>query len=368
MIMLNRAYSLLSFALFLILIINVVYSSEQVTIIFLYWDPSTDGDCPTCDVWIALYEDFLEKNDTINRIQNEADDVVIKWIEYYSTEGVRERVKYGVNAPNSIVIIDGEGNFTRVIGDFNETYIREVIDAYLAESEPPSPSSPPPLIPVLGLAFSFGFFETFSPCLIILLSFVLSYTVGETTRFKEGLLRVMTFGIGFVSASMLVLFGLAVGLIIISSMLMVQNFLMWVICVFAILFGIDLLGINVFKFIKVKVETKPLIQKLARKSASTYIGLITLGFIFYFLDPCLAPIFALMITTFQPTLLLEFLPLILLTFCFGVLIPFIGIGVIAGSISKLARSTYRHRSKIRAISGLILILYTLYIIVFYLLL
>ena len=367
--MLNRAYSLLSFALFLILIINVVYSSEQVTIIFLYWDPSTDGDCPTCDAWIALYEDFLEKNDTINRIQNDADDVVIKWIEYHSTEGVRECENYGVNAPNSIVIIDEEGNFTRVIGDFNETYIREVIDAYLAESDRHHLLQSPPLIAILGLAFSFGFFETFSPCLIILLSFVLSYTVGETTtRFKEGLLRVMSFGIGFVSASMLVLFGLAVGLIIISSMLRIQNFLMWVICVFAILFGIDLLGINVFKFIKVKVETKSLIQKLARKSASTYIGLITLGFIFYFLDPCLAPIFALMITTFQPTLLLEFLPLILLTFCFGVLIPFIGIGVIAGSISKLARSTYRHRSEIRAISGLILILYTLYIIVFYLLL
>jgi cytochrome c biogenesis protein CcdA len=54
----------------------------------------------------------------------------------------------------------------------------------------------------------------------------------------------------------------------------------------------------------------------------------------------------------------------------GVIIPFIGIGLLAGSISKLARSTYRHKSKIRAISGLILIAYSIYLIVqslFYLL-
>jgi hypothetical protein len=34
----------------------------------------------------------------------------------------------------------------------------------------------------------------------------------------------------------------------------------------------------------------------------------------------------------------------------------------------LARSTYRHRSKIRAVSGLILITYALYFIVLYLIL
>jgi len=53
-------------------------------------------------------------------------------------------------------------------------------------------------------------------------------------------------------------------------------------------------------------------------------------------------------------------------FCLGAVIPFIGIGVFAGSISKLARSAYRHRFEIRAISGLILISYALYLTIFYL--
>lgn len=58
-------------------------------------------------------------------------------------------------------------------------------------------SSTMPLFAILAGAFSFGFLETFSPCLMILLSFVLSYSIGETIHFKEGFLRVVTFEIGF---------------------------------------------------------------------------------------------------------------------------------------------------------------------------
>ena len=82
-------------------------------------------------------------------------------------------------------------------------------------------------------------------------------------------------------------------------------------------------------------------------------GLFLLRFIFYFLDPCIAPIFV----SIMPLLLPETFLFTLFVFCLGAIVPFIGIGVFAGSISKLARSTYRYRSKIRAISGLILIGY-----------
>jgi cytochrome c biogenesis protein CcdA len=58
----------------------------------------------------------------------------------------------------------------------------------------------------------------------------------------------------------------------------------------------------------------------------------------------------------------DFLPLTLLAFSIGAIIPFIIIGLLAGSISKLTRSAYRHRLKIRAISGLILIGYALYLL------
>ncbi|MCK4477312.1 hypothetical protein KAU88_02140 [Candidatus Bathyarchaeota archaeon] len=212
---------------------------------------------------------------------------------------------------------------------------------------------------MLMLAFTLGFFETFSPCLIILLSFVLSYTISKTSPFKESFSRVMIFGMGFLSAT--ILLAVVLGLVFLS-MPVLQYSLTWIVCVFALVFGLNLLGVLKIPFTG-RFQSKPVIKKLARKFVITYAGLFLLGFIFYFLDPCIAPIFV----SIMPLLLPETFLFTLFVFCVGAIVPFIGIGVFAGSISKLARSTYRHQSKIRAISGLILIGYALYLIVFYLL-
>jgi len=211
-------------------------------------------------------------------------------------------------------------------------------------------------IAVLALAFSFGFFETFSPCLLALLSFILSYTVGEVTRYKEGLLQVVFFGIGFVVAAVSV--GLTLGLMFLFEQTY-HRILTWIVCALAIVFGLNLLGL----FRSLPLETKPLVQNLSKRYAFTYGGLLLLGFLFYFLDPCIAPIFVAML----PLLTHEYMPLIILVFSLGVILPFVLVGVFATSISRLVRGTYRHKSKIRAVSGLILIAYALYLIIFYLL-
>jgi len=60
-------------------------------------------------------------------------------------------------------------------------------------------------------AFSLGFFETFSPCLIIMLLFILGYTLSDSIRSKEGFFKVMIcigalmpfFGIGIFAGSIL---------------------------------------------------------------------------------------------------------------------------------------------------------------------
>jgi len=233
----------------------------------------------------------------------------------------------------------------------NNTYVYGEV-----EVQNPSFSSPTAMF---MLAFSFGFFETFSPCLIILLSFILSYTIDKTTRFKEGFSKVMIFGTGFLFATLLL--AVTLGLIFLS-MPMLQYSLTWGVCVFALIFGLNLLGILRFPS-KISLQSKPLIQKLTGKYVITYAGLFLLGFTFYFLDPCIAPIFVSMI----PILLPEMLLFTLSVFSLGAIIPFIGIGLFAGSVSKLVRITYRHRFKVRAISGLILIIYALYVIISYLL-
>jgi len=344
---------LLLSGVFLLLIapMQLVYLTDQVIVEFLYWDPSTGPYwCPTCPD--LIYSDFLSKNESLNRIQNDyGSQVLVEWIEYYSPTGRKRASLYGVVTPNAIVV-NGE---LVVAEEFNEVYIREAIDAALEGKPPPTYNEPPPFS--LVTAFSLGFLETFSPCLLALLSFILSFTVGKTTQFKEGLLHVMTFGTGFVFAVLL----LAVMTIALNLFLLpvLQSTLILGLCIFTIVIGIIII---LFGLMNKPFQTKPIVKRLARKYAATYIGLFALGFIFYFLDPCIAPmIFPVLVMLQTPKLIFS-----LFVFCVGVILPFIGIGILAGSISTLARSAYRHRSAIRVASGFVLVAYGLYLIIFYL--
>lgn len=332
-----------------ILFVQLAYSSSGVTVEFLYYDPSKDAEfCSTCPAWTEAYQAFLAKNETVSRIEADyRDRVAFNWTQFPERWAPVEHLAEF----DSLTIRSDDGNVTTVQGDFNETYIRAVIEAYLQDTAPP-PSPAQPLVAVLAVAFSFGFFETFSPCLMVLLSFVLSYSLGKSRRARDGLFQVGCFGVGFVGAALFL--GLAVG----ALSLGIGSFYRWstlVVCIFAILFG--LYQMNLFK--TTLVETKPAIKSLANKYAFTYGGLLLLGFAFYFLDPCIAPIFFAMI----PLMTHVYLPLILLTFSVGVILPFIFIGLLSGSISKLTRATYKHKAKIRAISGLILVGYGAYLLI-----
>jgi len=339
------------FFVLLTLFTQIGYSTGQVVVKFLYWDPTTDPRyCYTCPTWIELYRDFLSKNQTMTRIRGDYELVDFIWIDFTSAEGISLKQSMNITSPNSLII----NSKLKIEGSFNETSIREAIDAALNDTLPPSQSSQS-LIPLLASAFVFGFFETFSPCLIALLSFAISFTLGETSQFKESLLRILTFGVGFMIAA--ILLGLTVGLLFLSLQTF-QLALMWIVCVFAIFFGLNLLG-----FQKTSITTKPIVKRLTRRLAFTYAGLALLGFIFYFLDPCIAPVFIAMLPILSPQNLL----IIIAFFCIGLMVPFFFMGLLAGSISKLARATYKNRLRIRAASGVILIAYAVYIILFYLL-
>jgi cytochrome c biogenesis protein CcdA len=216
-------------------------------------------------------------------------------------------------------------------------------------------SLPLTLLGMLAVAFSLGFFETFSPCLIILLSFILSYTLGDRISFKESFLKILVFGVGFVSASAIL--GLACAAFF-FSLPSLQLLLTWIVCVFAILFGLNLLGI-----LRFQIQTKPLLRKIVEEHGFTVLGTLFLGFVFYFLDPCIAPIFV----AIFPILFSDLFYLILLVFCLGAIIPFFAVGFFASSISKLTRNVYRHRLIFRQLSGIIVICYAFYLIFFYLL-
>lgn len=346
----QRISYLALFVVFLLSFAHVAYSSE-VVVEFLYWNPRTDTRyCDTCPSWVALYNDFLQKNETITRIgEDYAKKAVFAWTDLTSNAGITAKQRYKVSSPNSLVI----NGTTKIEGNFNETYIRQSIDAVL-EGSSPNPSSTHFLAAII-MAFSFGFFETFSPCLLALLSFLLSFTIGKTTQFRQSFMQIMLFGIGFIVAAVLV--GVSFGLLFLS-MQALQFALTTMVCVFALFFGFNLLGL-----FKIPLESKPILQNLARKYVFTSGGMILLGFLFYFLDPCIAPFFFAML----PILSIEALPVAILFFCLGVIVPFLLIAVVAGNISKLVRIAFKKKTKIRFLSGLILVVYTLYVIFFRLL-
>lgn len=289
---------------------------------------------------IALYTNstLIEQLYLDGLDSNESRMLTFRW----NTTGFEEG-NYLLSA--KIKPVSNETNVTDNLFDGGIVKLRKNVDSSLSLT----------FLGMLITAFSLGFFETFSPCLIILLSFILSYTLGDKRKFKESFLRILVFGLGFVSASAILGLACAVFFFSVPSL---QYLLTWIVCVFAVIFGLNLLGI-----LRFQVQTKPLVRKFIEKYGFTILGIFLLGFVFYFLDPCIAPIFVAIV----PLLFSDLFLLILLVFCMGAIIPFIVIGIFVGSISKLTRSVYRHKVVFRGASGIILMCYALYLIFFYLL-
>ena len=322
----------------------------NVIVEFFYWDPSQDPNmCWTCPGWLYAYEDFLNKSMIVDEIES----------EYQGWVSVNRINSEGSGFPKNSIVINREYVFWK---DFTKDDVKAVIEAYLRGDNPPSSTPSLPLLSAVVMAYTFGFFETFSPCLIALLSFVLSYTIAENLSSKGKFLRVSLFAFGFAAAAVLMFSVIVVGMVVASLVFGVQYIMMWIVFGFAIIFGLDLMGLNLSRLFRTKSKAKPLVQNVAKKYVGSNFGFILLGFFFYFLDPCIAPVFVVMISTFSSQVLFGFLPLLLLVFTLGVITPFVLVGVISGSISKVTRDVYRHKAKIRAISGIILTCYAIYLL------
>lgn len=342
---------MLTFFVLFVFFIKMV-SATQVIVEFYYWNPSEEESmCWTCPGWLTAYYDFLNKSEIFSQIKREYEGFIIfKEIKWNATTG----------KPRNSIVVNGRIFF----GDFSVGDVKAFIDVCLKGEYSDELSEPSfPLAFILVSSYTFGFFETFSPCLIALLSFILSYTMVESTSFKGKILQIAVFSFGFAIAAVVIFLVMVFGIVALSIIFAVQEFLMLVVSIFAILFGLSLMVINILKRDCSETEsTKIFIRNLVRRNVLSHFGLILLGFAFYFLDPCIAPVFVVMISTYPPQVLFSYLPLILSLFCLGVLTPFVIVGLFSSSISKLARSMYRHKSTIRTISGAILIIYATYLI------
>jgi len=327
-----------------------VYSQSAVFIEFFYYDPSESPyACWTCPSWQSAWNQFQEASSLIDDIQEEyGDQAEIERLDIRTTEGSERFHQYNLTAAQAVVInhsikLEGE--------QITQENLKKYIDMYLRGEDPANPIQP---ISAL-FAFSLGLFSGVSPCLMAMLAFILSYTAGTVSTFRRGMMRVLVFGIGFTSAIVLLGTLVATTLMLMPSL---YQAMMWTVSILMILVGLNLIG-----WLKVPFHSKPFVQKLAQKYGATTIGLFILGFMFYFVNLCTAPLSFTVLPMLTASTNLGLLAL----FCLGVLIPFLAIGIIAGGSPTLAKKIReQHRNKIRAFSGVILLVYSLWLIVFHL--
>ncbi|MDO5838805.1 MAG: cytochrome c biogenesis protein CcdA [Methanosarcina mazei] len=287
--------------------------------------------------------------------------IIISKIETSTVDGFNQWNKYGFLEVPAIVV----NNETKLPKEeITEEKLKTLIDEYLVEEENITEYTTEEVTRKeqeieyintdlnLPFAYSLGLFAGFSPCLMAILGFLLSFTAGTSNSAKSGMVRATVFGLGLVGSYLLL------GLCLLSfrkSIPDLESF-SFVTGIIVILIGLNLLGI-----LKSPVVLDNYFQSSARKYAGTLGGVFFLGILFSFVKvPCTAPMLLVLLNKTITNGTVNDLAL-LLAFSGGVLTPFIGVGMIGGyTLSKQIRS---YKIYLKKISGFVLIFFGLWIMI-----
>ncbi|AKB18218.1 cytochrome c biogenesis CcdA family protein [Methanosarcina sp. WWM596] len=343
----SRTIALLTIIYLSLLFIPVVYA-DPVTI--QYFHQKGCHDCEITDPIVDRIEDQYKNN-----------SIVISKLETSTADGFNQWNKYGFLEVPAIVI----NNETKIPKEeITEEKLKTLIDEYLVEEENITEYTTEEAMRKeqeieyininlnLPFAYSLGLFAGFSPCLMAILGFLLSFTAGTSNSAKSGMVRAMVFGLGLVGSYLIL------GLCLLSfrkSIPDLESF-SFVTGIVVILIGLNLLGI-----LKSPVVLDNYFQSSARKYAGTLGGVFFLGILFSFVKvPCTAPMLLVLLNKTITNGTVNDLAL-LLAFSGGVLTPFIGVGLVGGyTLSKQVRS---YRVYLKKISGFALILLGLWIMI-----
>lgn len=340
----SRIIALLG-VIYLSLIFIPVVGAEPVSIQYFH-----QKGCHDCEITDPI----------VDRIESQYNNgIIITQIETSTVDGFNQWNKYGFLEVPAIVI----NNETKVPKEeITEEKLKTLIDEHLAEEENITEYTTEEATRKeqeneyintdlnLPFAYSLGLFAGFSPCLMAILGFLLSFTAGTSNSAKSGMIRATVFGLGLVGSY------LVLGLCLLSfrkSIPDLESF-SFVTGIVVILIGLNLLGI-----LKSPVVLDNYFQSSARKYAGTLGGVFFLGILFSFVKvPCTAPMLLVLLNKTITNGTVNDLAL-LLAFSAGVLTPFIGVGMIGGyTLSKQIRS---YRIYLKKISGFVLILLGLWI-------
>ncbi|NMC58977.1 MAG: hypothetical protein GYA51_06300 [Candidatus Methanofastidiosa archaeon] len=190
-------------------------------------------------------------------------------------------------------------------------------------------------ITLLG-ALGAGFFSSFSPCLLAVLSFIIAYTAGTSKKSITILLKSIFFGLGITASYVLVAF------MFLKLGQAIPDAYKYLISLFGAIITF-VLGLNLINsgldLVELPITTKFFAQKMTHKLALSYglIGVFVLGMIFSVIKlPCAAIILPLLIdeaiTGSNASALLK-----VSFYGLGVLVPFIAIGVVGAFTKNVAR-------------------------------
>lgn len=322
-----------------------VVCADPITIQYFH-----QKDCHDCQITDPLVDKI--------EVQYKS-NIVISRIETSTADGFNQWNKYGFLEVPAIVI----NNETKIPKEeITEEKLKASINKYLAKGEKDIGHTAEDLRGDkpddgyintnlnLPFAYSLGLFAGFSPCLMAILGFLLSFTAGTSSSTKNGMIRAIVFGLGLVSSY------IVLGMCLLSfrkSIPSLEGF-SYITGIIIIFIGLNLLGI-----LKSPVALDDYFQNSAKKYAVTLGGVFFLGILFSFIKvPCTAPMLLVLLNKTITRGTVNNLAL-LLAFSTGVLTPFIGVGLIGGySLSKQIRS---YRVCMKKISGLALILLGLWI-------
>lgn len=264
-------------------------------------------------------------------IQEKGYNIEVIEVDVYTPAGYREFLDAGFKIVPSVIVCG-----TTKLEGVNQVdpNMQKAIEGCIA-GKPIADGGGVSTITLMG-ALGAGFFSSFSPCLLAVLSFIIAYTAGTSKKSISILLKSIFFGLGITFSYVLVaIMFLKLGQTIPEA----YRYLISLFgAVITFVLGLNLLNTG-FDLVDLPITTKHFAQKMTNKLALSYglIGVFALGMIFSVIKlPCAAIILPLLIdeaisgTAYTASLKVAFYGL-------GVIIPFIAIGVVGAFTKNVAR-------------------------------
>lgn len=318
---------------FVLLLLSIPASAAQP----LYIEYFHQTGCHDCEITDPIIE----------QIEKQYENIEIVRIDVINSEGFNQWNQYGfIEVP--AVVINNETKIPKE--ELTEEKLRLSIERYLKDNKPEKQYINSDLN--LPFAYSLGLFAGLSPCLMAILGFLLSFTAGTSESARSGMKRAIAFGVGLMASYL----AIGVGLLVFKKTLPDME-------LFSVVTGIIVIGIGLYLMglFSLPMSLDKYFQNTARKHVGTIGGLFFLGVLFSLVKvPCTVPMLLVLLNkTFTEGTIGDLA--LLFAFSFGVLTPFLGIGLVGGyTLSKRVRE---HRRYLKLISGISLVLLGLWVMI-----